>query len=87
MTNDNIVEPIQNQENPLEDVQVWSQRLIGKTIVFDNVAITEETFHKRDLPEVNRVLRPNDPATRDYRRERLNVITDDNYKVTSVYYG
>ena len=42
MTNDNIVEPIQNQENPLEDVQVWSQRLIGKTIVFDNVAITEE---------------------------------------------
>ena len=42
MTNDNIVNPIQDQENPIEDIQVWSQRLIGKTIVFDDVAITEE---------------------------------------------
>ncbi|KAI9263140.1 hypothetical protein BDA99DRAFT_559707 [Phascolomyces articulosus] len=85
MTNENNIDEPVILQSPT-DLEEWRIKLVGKTIVDGDVQVTEQTFHKRDLPSCNRVLGPNTPATRDYIIDRLNVITDDQGRVTTVYY-
>ncbi|KAI9492188.1 hypothetical protein BDB00DRAFT_456045 [Zychaea mexicana] len=68
------------------DLEEWRAKLVGKTMVDGDAQITSEVFHVKDLPNVSRVLGPTTPATRDYIPNRLNVQTDENDKVTTVYY-
>jgi len=51
------------------------------------VGTPESDLDRSTLPEFNRVLHPNTPATMDYRPDRLNVLVDDNGKIERVSCG
>ena len=46
-----------------------------------------QTFCKKDLPEVSRVIPPGAMVTKDYREERLNVHVKEDGTVTHVTKG
>ncbi|CAO3634901.1 unnamed protein product [Mucor hiemalis] len=68
----------------------WQQKLIGKTLVEDDVETTlgaEQVVRMNELPAGHRLLPPGRPQTRDYRPERLNVFVDENNLINQVYFG
>ncbi|KAI7854573.1 hypothetical protein BDC45DRAFT_440710 [Circinella umbellata] len=76
--------------NANNDCDGWRDKLVGKTIVKDNVQTSlssDQVIHENELPKVRRVLPPNAIMTMDYRPERLNIHVDANQKIRSVNYG
>ncbi|ORY93788.1 hypothetical protein BCR43DRAFT_495333 [Syncephalastrum racemosum] len=73
------------------DIDQWKQKLIGRTLVDTEEAAaqisTSEVFPISQLPQTKRILKPNDPMTRDYIPNRLNVFITDDMKVTDCYYA
>ncbi|RJE24271.1 Peptidase inhibitor I78 family [Aspergillus sclerotialis] len=61
----------------------WAQKLVGKKISESS----SDTFAKKDLPENHRILRAGDPATMDFRPDRLNVLLDETDTVRDVNFG
>ncbi|CAO3619872.1 unnamed protein product [Cunninghamella echinulata] len=68
---------------------VWHSKLVGKYIV-DNAPHSfseDQVFYKKDLPTQHRILPPNAMRTMDFRPERLNIMVNEERKVTGVNYG
>ncbi|ODV88646.1 hypothetical protein CANCADRAFT_126930 [Tortispora caseinolytica NRRL Y-17796] len=64
------------------------QNLIGKKLIdTPNINSDKDIVSTEQLPNPHRVLPPGALATRDLIPNRLNVSTDSESIITSVYYG
>ncbi|KAI9290554.1 hypothetical protein K502DRAFT_369121 [Neoconidiobolus thromboides FSU 785] len=64
---------------------------IGKKLIQEGGSITDPNTNiifDKDLPKPNRIITPNTlGVTMDYVEDRLNVVVDEDYIITKIYYG
>ncbi|KAI9299646.1 hypothetical protein BJ944DRAFT_274066 [Cunninghamella echinulata] len=74
-----------------EEVQEIKNKLVGKYVLGPEEVVTEinenEVVRSNTLKQPVRVINPGDPVTRDLIPNRMNVLLDENKKVTNVYFS